>query len=98
MVLSMTGFGQSEASNRNFRVAVEIRSVNHRFLDFSIKIPKVLNSREIQIKEIIRKKISRGRISVTVNIDIEHPESRLNINLPLMERYLKVLRDFAKQH
>ncbi|MBI4720487.1 MAG: YicC family protein [Chitinivibrionia bacterium] len=98
MLISMTGFGQSEVAIHPFRVSVEIRSVNHRFLDFSLKIPKALNIHEKDIKDIIKKELSRGRISVSIDIDAEHPESLLAINTPLMERYYTVLRDFARKH
>lgn len=98
MLISMTGFGQSEVAVRDTRVSVEIRTVNHRFLDFSMKIPKVLNSHEKDIKDIIKKKISRGRISVTITIDVDHAEPKLNINIPLMEQYLKELNKFSKKH
>jgi uncharacterized protein (TIGR00255 family) len=98
MLISMTGFGQSQVSNRDYRVTVEIRTVNHRFLDFSIKIPKAINSREKDIKEIIKKKISRGRVSVNVSVESERPEYQVRINRPLMERYMRVLEDFGKKH
>lgn len=98
MLISMTGFGQNEVTVRDTRVSVEIRTVNHRFLDFSIKIPKVLNSHEKDIKDIIKKEISRGRISVTITIDTIHAEPKLQLNLSLMEQYLKELGKFAKKH
>lgn len=98
MLISMTGFGQSEVSVRDTRVSVEIRTVNHRFLDFSMKMPKDLNSHEKDIKDIIKKQISRGRISVTIAIDRENGEPGLSLDLPLMERYLQELTRFAKRH
>ena len=74
MLVSMTGFGQGEVSNRESRVSVEIRTVNHRFLDFSIKLPQGLSNREREIKEILKDKITRGRISMTITTDSETPE------------------------
>lgn len=98
MLISMTGFGHSEVTVRDTRVSVEIRTVNHRFLDFSMKIPKVLNSREKDIKDIIKKKISRGRISVTITVDAGHAEPKLKLNPSLVEQYLKELNKVAKKH
>jgi uncharacterized protein (TIGR00255 family) len=98
MLVSMTGFGQSEAAIRAFRVSVEIRSVNHRFLDFSMKIPKTLNAHEKDIKDVIKKKMARGRVSVAIDVATEHPETLMDINVPLMERYCEVLQDFAREH
>ena len=98
MLVSMTGFGQGEASSRNARVAVEVRSVNHRYFDLSMKLPKVLSSREHPIKEIIREKIQRGRVSVTISADTALPEYKVAINLPLMEQYVTQLQKFGKKH
>ena len=98
MLVSMTGFGQGEASSRNARVAVEVRSVNHRYFDLSMKLPKVLSSREHPIKEIIREKIQRGRVLVTISADTALPEYKVAINLPLMEQYVTQLQKFGKKH
>ena len=98
MLVSMTGFGQGEASNRSSRISVEIRSVNHRYLDLSIKMPKSLAHREHEVKDLIKDKIRRGRISITVSAETQQPEYDVSINMPLMEQYVDQLRRFAKQH
>jgi uncharacterized protein (TIGR00255 family) len=98
MLVSMTGFGQGEASNRTSRVSVEIRTVNHRYFDMSIKLPKTLANREYDIKEMLKDKIRRGRISITVTADTELPEYDVNLNIPLMEQYVNQLAKFAKKH
>ena len=66
MFLSMTGFGCGESKKQNIIVVAEVRSVNNRFLDIVTRIPKSLNNHENDIKELIRKKVNRGRISLTV--------------------------------
>ena len=98
MLVSMTGYGQGEASSRQARVTVEVRTVNHRYLDLAIKVPKALSNREHEIKDLLKNKIYRGRISITVTADVERSESGVNINVPLMEAYTKKLRGFAKKH
>ena len=98
MLVSMTGFGQGEASNRTSRVAVEIRTVNHRYFDLSIKMPKALSHREHEIKDLIKGKIQRGRVSVIVTTEADQPEYDVRINVPLVEQYVNQLRDFAKKH
>lgn len=98
MLVSMTGFGQGEASDRSARVAVEIRTVNHRYLDWSIKMPRSLANREHEIKELLKDKLQRGRITVTISADSDLPEYLVRINVPLMEQYVSQLRDFAKKH
>ena len=98
MLISMTGFGQGEASDEAHTVSVEIRTVNHRFLDYSLKLPRVLNSRERDIKERIRERLARGRVYVTVSVESEADERNVAINVPVMEKYLKHLREFAASH
>ena len=98
MLVSMTGYGQGEATNRHARVAVEVRTVNHRYLDLAIKVPKALSHREHEIKDLLKNKIQRGRISITVTADIERSESGVMLNLPLMEQYITQLKGFAKKH
>jgi uncharacterized protein (TIGR00255 family) len=98
MLVSMTGFGQAEVSNRSAKVSVEIRTVNHRFLDISSKLPKVLFQREHEIKEMLKERISRGRVSVTISAETELPKYKMSVNIPLMEQYMDQLRRFAKEH
>lgn len=98
MLVSMTGFGQGEVSNRTSRVSVEIRTVNHRYWDLSIKMPKVLAPREHEIKELLKQKIERGRISMTISADTALPDYDVAINVALMEQYITQLRRFAKKH
>jgi uncharacterized protein (TIGR00255 family) len=98
MLISMTGFGQGEASNKTSRVAIEIRTVNHRYLDLSIKMPRALAHREHEIKDLIKDRIKRGRISITVSTETDQPEYDVRINVPLVEQYVAQLREFAKRH
>lgn len=98
MLISMTGFGQGEASDKNTTVSVEIRTVNHRFLDYSLKLPRVLNPREREIKKRIRQKINRGRIYITVSVEGESANREVKINTAVMTRYLALLREFADKH
>lgn len=98
MLVSMTGYGQGEASNRHARVTTEIRSVNHRYLDLAIKVPRILSPREHEIKELLKHQIQRGRVSITVTADIERSDLGVSMNVPLMEQYVTQLQVFAKKH
>jgi uncharacterized protein (TIGR00255 family) len=98
MLVSMTGFGQAELSDRHGKVSVEIRTVNHRFLDIAAKLPRALMPREPEIREMIKERIARGRVTLTVDAESALPKYRVSINVPLMEQYLRELRGFAKQH
>lgn len=98
MLISMTGFGQGEAVNAHSTVTVEVRSVNHRFLDIAFKLPRSLQNRESDIKEIVRGKIARGRVSITIAVESSASESTVAINEAVLEQYLSQLRAFAKRH
>ncbi|MFO7891488.1 MAG: YicC/YloC family endoribonuclease [bacterium] len=73
MAVSMTGLGIGEKRNKDYRVRVELRSVNNRYLEVSCKLPSVLSYYENKVKEIIRGKIARGKIyiSTTINSDTD---------------------------
>ncbi len=98
MLISMTGFGTGEASSGGSTVSVEVRSVNHRFLDLAFKLPRALQNREHDIKELVRSKLSRGRISITMSIESDAAGRNVVINEAALEQYLAQLRAFAKRH
>lgn len=64
---SMTGFGKSESSDEEFRVLVEIKSVNHRFKDFRFRMPSLMNSKEITFKQKISEHFSRGSFDIAIS-------------------------------
>ena len=66
---SMTGFGKAKKSNERFELSVEIRSVNNRFLDLSIRLPKELSAFENRIREKIKADVKRGKLSVFVSLN-----------------------------
>jgi uncharacterized protein (TIGR00255 family) len=98
MLISMTGFGQGEAANAHSTVTVEVRSVNHRFLDIAFKLPRLLQNREPDIKELVRGKIARGRVSITISAESSVSGRGVTINEAVLEQYLTQLRGFAKRH
>jgi uncharacterized protein (TIGR00255 family) len=98
MLISMTGFGTGEATNAASTVTVEVRSVNHRFLDLAFKLPRALQNRESDIKDIVRTKLSRGRVTISINIESPSAGRAITINEQVLETYLTQLRAFAKRH
>jgi len=67
MIRSMTGYGRSELQNDKFRIAVEIKSVNNRYLDINIKMPRLLNPLEAQIRKELKKYMQRGKVDVFIS-------------------------------
>lgn len=77
----MTGFGRAETKNGRFEISVEIRSLNNRYLDISLKLPKSLNIYEYLLKEQTKKRILRGKLTAIVNfknLALENGDFRLN--------------------
>jgi uncharacterized protein (TIGR00255 family) len=68
-MLSMTGFGIGEATAGAAKITVELRSVNHRFLDVAVKLPPVLASFEIDIRNVLKARVARGRVTVSAQIE-----------------------------
>ncbi len=92
MIQSMTGYGRGECSKKNISAVVELRSVNSRFFEFSSRLPRSLTLRENEIKEIIRSKLARGKISLTAALQSEtNGKLRLKVNTPAAKSYYKLL-------
>ena len=94
MIRSMTGYGRAESTVEGRKYVVEIRSLNHRYLEISLRLPGLLAPLESELRKSIAERISRGRIEVTVRIcDDECPEegSRFKLNVPLVRNYYQLL-------
>jgi len=97
MIASMTGYGRGEATGDGVTVAVELRSVNSRFLEVATRLPRTLSLRENEIKELIRKKISRGKITMAVAVDRDSNGALpMKINVPAAKAYYKLLNQLKK--
>ncbi|MEW6616230.1 MAG: YicC/YloC family endoribonuclease [Thermodesulfobacteriota bacterium] len=96
MLKSMTGYGSGECVFEGGRIVVEIKSVNHRYMDISCKLPKRFSSTESQIRKSVSGRFSRGRFEIIVQsgFGIEENEGRgLELNLPLAQEYYSVLKE-----
>jgi uncharacterized protein (TIGR00255 family) len=98
MLKSMTGFGRGEGDTSLGKVVVESRSVNHRYCDINIKLPKRLSPFENRIKELIRSQVSRGRIDVTLRLDnLGEDRAQLSVDLDLAQQYYRALQDLKEK-
>lgn len=98
MIKSMTGFGRSEVAENNRKFTVEIKSVNHRYLDVNIKMPKKFNYFESSIRGELKNYISRGKVDVFISYeDFGESTSSVRYNRALAEEYLKYLRQMAEE-
>lgn len=69
MIKSMTGFGQGEATSERYAVRVELRSVNHRYLDLFLRVPKQYSQLEEVLRRAIGERIARGRVEAAVTVE-----------------------------
>ena len=94
MIRSMTGFGRGEFSDEISKVTVEIRSVNHRYLDIYVKMPRRYSFAEETIKSAIKERIHRGKVEVSVSVDnIGKSDSDVRLDKELAARYYSVLSE-----
>ena len=98
MIKSMTGFGRSEVADGKRRVTVEIKAVNHRYLDASIKMPKKLNFFESAIRTLLKEYIQRGKVDIFIAFeDFSEDNIVIKYNHNVAEEYLKYLRQMKEE-
>ncbi|KUO52451.1 MAG: hypothetical protein APF76_05300 [Desulfitibacter sp. BRH_c19] len=96
MIKSMTGYGRGETTGEGRKWIVEAKSVNHRFLDISIKLPRGITLLEERIRGEIKKKIARGRIDVYVKIQDEGEQKRqVKLDKELSKAYYSALEEIS---
>ena len=97
MIRRMTGFGAAEGAVGSLRVAVEIRSVNHRFFNPSIKLPSSLARWETEVREALRKSINRGHVTVSAWVE-RNKEASAGIDEARFAAYVDRLKDLKKKY
>ncbi len=96
MIKSMTGFGRYEAVKEKVKISVEIKAVNHRYLDMNVKMPKKLSSFEIAIRSLLKEYIQRGKVDVYVSYEnTAEADFALKYNEALAGEYFQYLRRMA---
>ncbi len=98
MIMSMTGYGFGEAEADGLKVKVEIRSLNHRFSEVTVRMPEEFISLENKLRKEVKQRFYRGKFDVLVHLEHEgEPEYELQTNLPLMSDYLRELRKIKEE-
>ncbi len=99
MLLSMTGFGRGEVRTERGKLEVEIRSVNHRFSEISIRLPKSMALLEGRMRERMGSRLSRGKVSVAVSLEgDESSPARVGLNHEVARRYQEVLAELQSRY
>jgi len=94
MIRSMTGFGRGEATQNNIRVTVEVKTLNSRYLDISPRMPGSIQDKELDLKEIVQARLSRGKVLLNVYVD----KSKMGLtdttyNAEKLKSYSKMLEE-----
>lgn len=99
MIHSMTGYGRAVKTLNGREITVEMRSVNNRFLDCSVKMPRAFSYAEDAVKQKIKEQVSRGKVDVFISINaLEGENVKISLNRPVLEGYLAALRTIASDY
>ena len=100
MLKSMTGFSKAQATEKNVKSVVEMKSVNGRYLDIKLKIPRSITQKELQIKELIKSYLSRGTVSLNITLEYQGESEKFSLDkeaaakvyeeLKALKKYLKI--------
>jgi uncharacterized protein (TIGR00255 family) len=95
----MTGYGRGSQTTALYNVTIDVKSVNHRYLDIYFKITKNFGFLEERLRRVINGKISRGKLDITLNIErMAAPEVRVELNRPLLAAYLAAIREMQSAY
>lgn len=99
MIKSMTGFGRSEIVKGNRKISVEIKSVNHRYLEAGIKMPKKLNVFESRMRDLLKKYATRGKIDIFINYE-DDSENQVNLkfNQNIADEYMTIFNNMSEKY
>lgn len=98
MISSMTGYGTAAGNSGKLAVSVEIKSVNNRFLDVSVRLPRQYSFAEEALKSLVQQKLVRGKVDIFVNIDASQDDSVVvRLNEPVLRAYLNAVREMRER-
>ena len=99
MIRSMTGYGRFQENRDGMDITVEVKSVNHRYFEYSSRLPRAYGFLDDKLKSYLQAAISRGKVDVYVWIETtDAPGSEVTVNYALAEGYLKALHDLSERY
>ena len=99
MIKSMTGYGSAKGSVEGLQITVELKSVNNRYLDASVRLPRSFLFAEDTVKSAVQRHISRGKVDVFVSVDsTEAGDMTVKVNEALLKGYLDALQHIAEEY
>ena len=99
MIKSMTGYGRAVETVNGREFTVELRSVNNRYLDCSVRLPRILSFGEDAVKQAVKNAISRGKVDVFISVRSENgDEIQVTLNKAVLESYLSAMRQMVEEY
>lgn len=99
MIKSMTGYGRASKCFENREITAEVRSVNNRYLDCNVKLPRVFSYTEDRIKQLVKEYVTRGKVDVYISvISTAGDEVKISLNTPVIEGYLSAMQTMADKY
>lgn len=93
MIKSMTGYGRACKSFDSREITVEVRSVNNRYLDCNVKLPRIFSYAEDRVKQLVKEHVTRGKVDVYLTVSYTNGEEvKITLNRPVLEGYLQAMR------
>ena len=99
MIRSMTGYGNAAQILNGREITAEIRSVNNRYLDCNVKMPRAFSFAEDAVKQKVKQFVTRGKVDVYISVNaLEGTEVKVSVNRPVLEGYLAALKSIARDY
>ena len=97
MLLSMTGFGKAIVELPNKKITVEIKSLNSKQLDLSLRVSPLLREKEMELRNLIARRVERGKVEAAVYIENHQAEASMQFNIPILKAYKQQIEDMASE-
>lgn len=98
IIKSMTGYGRGDSIKDSYRIKVEIKAVNHRYNEISVRMPRHISYLEESLKKLVKEKVSRGKVDVYINLEyIKESAIEVKVDIPLAKSYKKELENLIEE-
>lgn len=95
---SMTGFGRAEAEKYGHKITIELKSVNHRFLDLNMRLPRFLTFLEDELRRLLKSRLARGRVDVFVNYEVTESKGKsVKLDMEIAKGYVDAAKLLCEQ-
>lgn len=99
MIHSMTGYGRAVRTLNGREITVELRAVNNRFLDCTVRMPRLFSYAEDAVRRVVKDRVARGKVDVSVAVNVaEDGDVNISLNRPILEGYLDALRTMTREY